>query len=646
MIFEILIVGCLVACNNQQPENPTPDHTHSFGGWEITKNATCTEDGVKTRYCDCGEKQSENIAAIGHNYADCVCTNCGDTQELPECKHENLDFVPAENPTCTESGLTEGIICLDCYKKIIEQKIIDALGHDEYYYTEKDENCNVYNVIVCDREGCGFMNRYATGVVDHAWKEATCTEPRTCQRTGCAATDGVENGHSFGDWVTVKEATLTEEGLKERTCSCGEKETESIPAYSIGLEYTLNIDGESYSVTGIRTRTYTDINIPDTYNGLPVTSIGERAFDECSSLISVVIPNSVTSIDEYAFIGCYSLTSVVIGDSVTSIGDGAFYGLQFNEYENCKYLGSKNNPYFVLIEVTTQNLSSYTIHGDTKIIAHSAFSYCHSLTSVVIPDGVTSICDGTFSNCTSLTSIIIPDSVTSIGQSAFHWCPSLTSVVIGDSVTSIGESAFYFCTSLTSVVIPDSVTSIGGWAFYQCTSLSSVVIGHSVTSISDYSFFGCTDLTSIVIPDSVTTIGDRAFFACDSLSSVEIGDSVTFIGDKAFFGCSSLASVLIGDGVISIGNSAFAFCSLTSVIIGDSVTSVGDFAFYSCNQLYSVVIGDGVASIGNSAFDGCWGLRNVYYTGSDEQWKTIIIGSDNSYLTNATIHYNYVPENN
>ena len=172
-----------------------------------------------------------------------------------------------------------------------------------------------------------------------------------------------------------------------------------------------------------------------------VTSIGDRAFYECSGLTSVTIPNSVTNIGDYAFAGCYNLTSVTIPNSVTSIGDHAFYE-------------------------------------------------CTGLTSVTIPNSVTSIGKYAFCECYRLTSVTIPNSVTSIGDFAFSWCVGLTTVTIPNSVTSIGGSAFYGCTGLTSVTIPNSVTSIGNDAFAYCSGLTSVTIPNSVTSIGSQAFDG------------------------------------------------------------------------------------------------------------------------------------------------------------
>ena len=199
-----------------------------------------------------------------------------------------------------------------------------------------------------------------------------------------------------------------------------------------------------------------------------------------------------------------------------------------------------------------------------------------------IRKGTKVICDGAFWACEKLSSIHIPDSVTSIGDRAFYNCKSLTPIHIPDSVTSIGEYAFECCENLTSIHIPDSVTSIGYGAFDHC-NLTSIHISDSVTCIGDYTFYHCENLTSIHIPDSVTSIGDRAFKNCESLTSIHIPDSVTSIGEEAFSNCENLTSIHIPDNVTSIGGSAFDGCNkLTSIHIPDNVTSIGDYAFENC----------------------------------------------------------------
>ena len=427
-------------------------------------------------------------------------------------------------------------------------------------------------------------------------------------------------------------------------------------------QYALLDDG-TVEITGYNGKAE-KLTIPNMLNGKKVTSIDNRAFYLCNSLISIIIPDSVAKISANPFAYCSTLKSIFVSSEHPYFF--AIDGVLFRKADSCLISYPKGREY-----------TTYNIPQGITAIESSAFYDCKFLTRVTIPDSVTSIGDCAFSLCDSLTSITIPDSVeqigtnpftvcsalksisvspehpyfatidgvlfrkadkalisypagissstytipqgiTAIGDSAFYYCDSLTSVSIPDSVTSIGDNAFYFCESLTSVTIPDSVTAIGDSAFSYCDSLTSVSIPDSVTSIGDDAFYSCSSLTSVNIPDSVTSIGDRAFSYCDSLTSVSIPDSVTAIGNRAFYYCDSLTSVSIPDSVTSIGDRAFYYCdSLTSVSIPDSVTSIGDCAFGSCTSLTSVSIPDSVTSIGDYAFDNCPNLtltvpRNSY----------------------------------
>ena len=263
-----------------------------------------------------------------------------------------------------------------------------------------------------------------------------------------------------------------------------------------------------------------------------VTSIGKSAFNGCSGLTSITIPNSVTNIDHLAFEGCSTLTSIAIPNSVTSIGNRAFYG-------------------------------------------------CTGLTSVTIGNSVTSIGSGTFEGCTDLTSVIIPNSVKSISTYAFSGCYSLTSVTIGSGVKNIANRAFYECSRLQKVIVSDIAAWCGitfedeyanplYYAHYlysdDNTASSSLVIPNSVTRIGKYAFYNCYNLNSVTIPNSVTSIGESAFRKCSVLNSVVIPNSVTSIGNSAFYECSRLTSVTIGSGVTSIGDNAFGGADIPTIV--------------------------------------------------------------------------------
>ena len=207
-------------------------------------------------------------------------------------------------------------------------------------------------------------------------------------------------------------------------------------------------DNGTITITGLNDTSMTEVIIPASINNVPVTSIGDSAFQNCTSLTSITIPNSVTLIDGYAFDGCTSLTSITIPNGVTSIG--------FNAFQNCT------------------SLTSITIPNGVTSIGYKVFYRCTSLTSITIPDSVTSIGDSAFAGCTSLTSITIPNGVTSIGDSAFAGCTSLTSITIPNGVTLINNNAFSGCTNLTSITVPNSVTRFGMYVFYYCSNLENI----------------------------------------------------------------------------------------------------------------------------------------------------------------------------
>ncbi len=344
-----------------------------------------------------------------------------------------------------------------------------------------------------------------------------------------------------------------------------------------GIYYSFNSFGQSVAVTyaGDYYNSYANeytgtVEIPSSviYNDkiYSVTIIGNNAFQSCSNLTSVTIPNSITSIGKFALRGCSGLTSVTIPNSVTTIGTNAFEG-------------------------------------------------CTGLTSITIPEGVTKIGISAFLSCSNLTSVMLPSSVTTIGNFAFDGCSSLTSVYVSmETPVSISSNVFSNSANAT-LYVPKGRKSAYASADYW-KEFKDIVEGFEVAGIY-YKYSSSSDQTV-----EVTYKGNSSgSYAGEYVKTVNIPSSVTFggktysvtkIGDEAFRGCKNLASVTIPESVTNIGSNAFRECSgLKSITLPNSVTSIDSYAFAGCNNLSTVTIPGSVKYIGNYAFYSCSSLTSV-----------------------------------
>ncbi len=440
--------------------------------------------------------------------------------------------------------------------------------------------------------------------------------------------DDVTLGGGAGD-KTDKDTTVDEDeggdfGTTDSTDGGNDAEVlepDTVPA-TPGLEFRLNSDGKSYRVfdyfSNAGETLSADVYIPYTYEGLPVTGIGYGAFDGVEYLASVVLPKTLVSIGDYAFRDCKALTALNLPASLKSIGVSAF--------DNCNSIAritvEEGNEVYSSISSSLVDKATATIilgssssviptDGSVTAIGENAFRG-KDITSVVIPECVTSIGRGAFADCKYLGAVTLPSTLTTIEESVFIRCSALTSITIPETVTSIGYSAFEGCSKITNVEIPAAVTEIGGRAFKDCTGLLSITLHEGLVTIGGETFSGCEKITDVVLPLSLVRIGTMAFRKCSALRSL------TFVPEYVEYDYNATEIyVRIDSKLEEIGNGAFYDCfSLKSIVVPRGAKTIGAYAFYGCSDPDFVVYFE--ASVQQISWETGWnsGLsgRMFYYS--------------------------------
>lgn len=400
------------------------------------------------------------------------------------------------------------------------------------------------------------------------------------------------------------------------------------------LEFADNGDG-TCSVVGVGSYTGTDIVIPSTHGGMPVTKIAENAFYDKEYITSLTVSDSVLEIGARAFHYCIRLKSVSLGNGVKSLGEGAFF-------------------------------------------------FCTALEDVELGDSLEVIGDNAFYNCIGIDTLVIPDSVTYIGENSFKYCDNLIQLTLGKGVVSIGAEAFVNCYKLvemynlssinagygiidagyagayamvvhTSLDEPSILTfaedgyvfaykngtyflvsqtgnekaltlptdingskyEIGSFAFYNRTTLESIELNDGITAIGNAAFYFCGSLLEVIIPDSVTYVGALSFSDCHSLEYVELPKTLGELGMASFQDCYDLKTIRIPEGVTYIGQSTFYACySLEAVLLPSSLQVIDAYAFYDCEALKKITLPKGALALGTYAFAECEALESIFIPSS------------------------------
>lgn len=536
---------------------------------------SCTEPGWDAyEVCvNCGHSNYQEIPATGHTLFSYTgkkptCTECGwDSYGICEtCGHSTYREIPAlghslvqhaaQAPTCTEYGWNAYETCKVCEHSTYVE--IPALGH-----RYKDIICTVCGgeAKLLKSGSCGsqvFWEMRDGGILlisgigdmeDYAGQYATPWADDTSDIETVLIREGVT---SIGASAFSDCSALTQVKFASTVTRIGDHAFSNSDALT-DIEIGDNVTEIGYHCfdhcSSLKTVTI----------GNCVATIRDGAFDNCLQLLeyrvsreneyyssdergvlfnknktvllrapygisgSYVIPSGVVSVNVDAFSGCEGLTGLTVPESLTDILATTFKdcnNLRYNLYNDIRYLGSKDNPYYLLMEPSFDTVAQVQIHTNTKVIANEAFYSCKNLTSVTIPGSVSSIGMLAFAGCDGMVSLTIEDGVQVIGDSAFSGCAALIELVVPDSVTAIGKRAFGACTGLTSVKLGKGIKEIEEFAFTTCMSLSNITIEEGISTIGRYAFFYCIGLNAVTIPISVTDIGESAFDSCKNLRDV------------------------------------------------------------------------------------------------------------------------------
>lgn len=421
-----------------------------------------------------------------------------------------------------------------------------------------------------------------------------------------------------------------------------------------GIDYSFS--GEEATVTNANQKcTLTEVVIPQTVTDpstgitYTVTTIADSAFKDNTVVTSITTPATIKSIKAHAFRAMSALKTAKINASADFVG-----------FDNAEFYGCS-----ALETVDLSGCIGFVDFGCGGTYSHT-FVNCSKLTTVTLPDTVTTIGTYTFENCKSLSSINLnPNIMTSVGSYAFKDCTSLALDIDLPHLTSLGSGAFQNCSSLKSAKIGGSITSIpndifrscssiltidfsgiagnteiGSYAFYNCQVATKIVVPDGAQKVGSYAYYDCHSVTEgLTIPSTVVRIESRAYTSCTQITTLVLPNTLTYLGDYAFQSCKGITSVKLSNTLAYLGKNNFQYSKITEIVIPASLTQIQNHVFHSSSLQRVVFASSNVTSFNSQAFDGAGSLKIVFFPGNKE--SALAIAANDGKLKNWTNTVNY-----
>ena len=600
------------------------DAAHSFGGWTVEREATCSQTGLQIRTCSvCGTVEREALPLIDH-------TDANDDGICDICKKQFALRYPKNGvcgPKLTWTLDDDGVLTIE--------------GTGEMYDFYEGDSIFVF-------DGTQSPNTTTTAPGISTVTKSDDPDIRPTENTTNTDVSVTHPGRPSFDW---EETTTVYKEDVTRPYASSYKMSQKAPskmAYGADIAYSEPITNTTManiapdgSIKIFRWNLHFD-EIKKVIIKEGVTGISDRAFKSCKQLSEVKIADSVRNIGQEAFYGCSSLKEISIPKNVESIGYRAFGSCELLSTFDYDAANCSHEVYWFDDNTVIKTLY---IGSDVKEIPK-----IRSIQTVIFKEGITEIPREAFSGFAELTAVMLPETLTRIGNEAFNNCKSIREITIPTEVIYIGWRAFGYCTSL-EVVNFNSVNC--GELSYSCfedspvkkinvgigvnilprlLTVENVTFANGAVKVPDNAFSHCAKLTTVTLPDSIETIGSHAFEYCEKLQNIELPQKLKIVGPAAFFACYNLRGAELPSSVIRIEEGAFDNCtSLPNISIPNSVEHIGRYAFYGCVTAPEVVIPSNVKYIGFAAFGSCTALKEATFnaTNCDNNGNDIFYNSIN-----------------